>query len=427
MAYSTDSINEPFLVGKGDNSAVVSFAAVGTDRLEADGNTMPNARGWVDWYRNSRNLEPDDIISLLVANNINPGILDTIRDFIIGSGVKLYQNMYTDGKLDRKLLDPQQYAAVSEWLEATGVDDVMSYLCKDILWFGNCFPSLIYTKDKKIYGVKHIDATTVRSGVMDDFQHVDAFFICDDWAKPTYDERNPKDGNVRLVKGYDRMAAEKGYPQAIWHLKDYMPGYPYYSLPSWHGAKNWIKLANEIPKWHLGGIQNGYNIKYHIQIPLSYFQQFPEEKRQAEKERLRASMDEWLSGAENANKSFVSFIAQNSVETDRWKIEPINVKLNDAAFTTLFEQSNMAMTSAHGIHPTLAAVETQGKLSSGSEMRNAALIYMTLKTPRIRRILLKWLYEVKRINGWAKEIEFGFENIEVTKLDVNPTATQSII
>jgi len=160
---------------------------------------------------------------------------------------------------------------------------------------------------------------------------------------------------------------------------------------------------------------------------MSYFEQFSKEKREDAKAKLRKEMNDWLAGSENVGKAFVSYVKQNGLEADKWKISSLEAKLNDEAFTILFEQSNMAMTSAHGLHPTLAAVETQGKLSSGSEMRNAYLVYMALKTKNTRAILLEPLYEIKKINNWPDEVQFGFEDIEITKLDTNPTGSQTVM
>ena len=42
-------------------------------------------------------------------------------------------------------------------------------------------------------------------------------------------------------------------------------------------------------------------------------------------------------------------------------------------------------------------------------------------------ILLKWLYDVKELNKWPADLIFAFKDIELTTLDVNPTATQNTV
>jgi len=415
-----------FIVGGKESAAIVTYG-VGADRLQTEGlQPKENRNGWVEWYKRDQNLTPDNIIKTIFSNNITLGILKTRRDFTMGNGISIFRHEIVEGKKQTVLLDWNNYPEIKNFFLVSNVDEVLRNAALDLLYFGNAFVEFVYNKGNTIMSLHHHDASTVRSGVSNNGL-VSRFFVCDDWSRPKYDEANSKDNNVLVVNGYDRKVPKNGFPKAIMHLKSYMPGFPYYPLPDWYGAMNWISLANEIPLWHLSGIRNGYNIRWHIEVPMSYFEQFPNDKKLEAKEKLRRDMNEWLAGSENVGKAFVSYIKQNGLEADKWKITPLEAKLNDEAFTMLFEQSNMAMTSAHGLHPTLAAVDTQGKLSSGSEMRNAYLVYMALKTNAIRSLLLQPLLEIKKINGWVGEVEFGFEDIEITKLDTNPTGSQTVM
>lgn len=410
-------------------NSVVEFTA-NTDRLTSDnGKDKIVSTEWVPWYSTSKNLEPDSIVRLLTQNNINPPLLDTKRDFIIGNGAKLYESKFTDGKIEKHLIDPKKHPQIADFLEANRIDIVFGQLCKDLLWFGNFFAGVTFAGRGLSMGIDkiyHLDATTVRAAKMSGGD-IPAYFVCDDWTTPKWDAKKPKDGNMTRLKSYNRTEPTKGFPHAVWHGKEYMAGFPYYPLPSWYGATNWIKLANLIPLWHLSGIQNGYHIKYHIKIPLAYFDKFPPELREAEKTKLRTEMNKWLAGATNAGKAFVSFKTQMGIETIDWDIIPIEAALHDEAFTQLFEQSNLAMTSAHSMHPSIAGVQLPGKLGNASEQRIAYDIYIALKVNNIRKILLEPLYQAKKLNKWADNVEFGFENIQPTTLDVNPTGTQTIM
>lgn len=412
-----------------ESSSVVEFTA-NTDRLASEnGKDRTISTEWVPWYSASKNLEPDSVVRLLTQNNINPTILDTKRDFIIGNGVKLYESKFIDGKIEKHLLDPNKYAVIDDFLQQNRIDVFFGQLTKDLLWFGNFFAGVASAgrgMGFKIVKIYHNDATTARAAKMVEGE-IPNYFLCDDWTNPKYDPKKPKEGNVIMLPAYNKNVPQKSRPISIWHGKEYMAGFPYYPLPSWYGVKNWIMLANIIPIWHLKGIQNGYHVKYHIKIPLAYFDKFPPELREAKKTEVRTEMNKWLAGAENVGKAFVSFKTQMGVDTVDWEIIPIDASLHDEAFTQLFEQSNLAMTSAHGMHPSLAAVQLPGKLGNASEQRVAYDIYIALKTGAIRRLLLEILYEVKRVNGWAKNVEFGFENIQPTTLDVNPTGTQKIM
>jgi hypothetical protein len=225
------------------------------------------------------------------------------------------------------------------------------------------------------------------------------------------------------VPSYSEKGTDK---KVMFHGRNYTPGQAYYALPDWYGSLNWINLANEIPLWHLNGIKNGYNIRYHIQIPMSYFDRYKENERMEKREELRSQMTKWLSGAEGSGKTFLSFIKSGGTETDQFKINPISADLKDDAYASIFEQSNQAMTSGHGISPSLAGIETAGKLSSGSEMRMAYQIYCELKTPGPRSILLQWLKEIVwKHNAWPKDIFPAFVSRQITNLDKNPNGVQT--
>lgn len=136
-------------------------------------------------------------------------------------------------------------------------------------------------------------------------------------------------------------------------------------------------------------------------------------------------MTRWLSGAEGSGKTFLSFIKTGANENDKFIITPISADLKDDAYSAIFEQSNQAMTSGHGISPPLAGIETAGKLSSGSEMRMAYQIYCELKTPGPRAILLQWLEEVWKKNNWPADIYPAFVSRQITTLDKNPNGVQT--
>ena len=409
--------------------AVVTFSANPiADRLVVSGTPKENPNGWVEWYNDaSRNSYPDAIIRAITANNINMGILDTKRDFTIGNGILPYTEVIKKGKKEKVPIDLETIPDIKSFLSSYNEECARS--CKDLLWLGNFFLKFNYLKGKKIGSLVHMDASYCRSGIQSAKKgRVEYMYYSPDWTNPKWDSSNPnnEDNNVARYTAYNALDTRANYPVSVWHGKDYMPGYPYYPIPAWHGALNWIRLANEVPLWHLSGIRNGYNIRWHIEVPMSYFESFSPEKRANAKNALIESMNQWLSGSQNVGKAFVSYVKQNGLDADKFVITPLKAELNDEAFTALFEQSNMAMTSAHSIHPSLAGVETQGKLSSGSELRNAYNFWIILKTARTRKLLLDPLYEVAKINGWDPTIKFGFENVELTTLDVNPTASQTV-
>jgi hypothetical protein len=413
-------------------NAVLEFTAT-SDRMSNDtGKTEKNRHDWVQCYASSNNGYWDEIIRTVEKNSISPSILETKRQFIIGGGIHLYKKVYVKGKKTIQLLDEKNYPEIKDFLELSDYNKVKEGQCDDLLWFGSFFEQVLTKgrgKSTKILEAYHMDATTCRSGIINEKTGlVEELFICDDWKKPIYNKDKPSESNVTRLEAYNRKSLYmNGKGKGLYHGKGYSAGYPYYPKPAWHGLLDWMKLSNKIPIWHFNGIENGYHIKYHIKIPLSYFDKFPVDKREAKKQEMRTQMNDWLSGAENVGKAFVSYKIANGTAADEWEIVPIEAMLHDEAFTVLYDQSTMTMSSGHGMHPALAALQIPNKLSNASEQRVAYDIYIALKTHDLRNQLLAPLYLHKKVNGWAEEVEFGFENLEITTLDVNPTGSQNVM
>ena len=108
------------------------------------------------------------------------------------------------------------------------------------------------------------------------------------------------------------------------------------------------------------------------------------------------------------------------------RIKPIETNLQDEALLKLFESANDAASIAQGIHPAVANIQVASKLSSGSEIANAARMYTNIKTPKARRLLLKDLNLVKKLNGSTtdQEIHIGFRDLEITDMSKDPTGRQ---
>src|SRR5690606_20920420 len=98
------------------------------------------------------------------------------------------------------------------------------------------------------------------------------------------------------------------------------PQFDYYSLAFWDGVRSngWLEISNSIPEYKRAIFKNQSSIKYHVQIPMSYWnQKYPKWNTFTELERTKAvndqldEMDAYLTGSDNAMRTFVSFFNVN--------------------------------------------------------------------------------------------------------------------
>ncbi len=396
--------------------------------------TVQKTFKYVNWYDDSKNQEPEQLLKILINNNIAPAILSTKAKFIVGNGIVCYKVVVIDGKKQKQFVDIDTLPEIKALFEDSNINEQLFRAGLDLQYFGNGFFELLQKKGGSIYQIWHKDASSVRCGEIAEDGEIKDFWLSADWAKPRYDEKDEKKGNVRHLNGYFHGAVAKDlFEKCIYHCKEYTPGFPYYSLPSWYGALKWMELANTIPGWHLKGIQNGYVIRYLVEVSSSIFDELGGDNVlvSAAKKKLQEEIDACLGGAENVGKTvFVTMKMQDMIDGGVLKITPISAELHDEAFTMLFQHSNTATTSGMAIDPTLCGIETEGKLSSGSEKRIAYELWLRLHAQRPRQILLDMLTAVARINQWDIKylgIKFGFENTELTTLDVNPTGSQNVM
>ncbi len=415
-----------YMVGGQQEASVVSFSS---DRTASSRSKGGKDKIWARWF-NSQNgddidKEPQILLDLAKNNNLQMPLLNTNVDFCIGTGIGLFRRTIVD---DKTKLQPVEDPIIQEWLDRNQVDEVMNKLATDFYYTGNFFLEGVLQRDMQVASVRHQHPTDCRAELINpNTGRIEHYYLGDFMSgKAKYDADAPLDPKKSTVKKVRSFNADSPGAKFIWHGKQYYPGQKYYGIPQWWGVKTWIRLSNQIPVFHLSGLTKGYNIRWHIKIPLSYFEQFPEKDREAEEDSILAELDALLSGADNHGKAFISRFSDDK-KYPEWKIEPLKGELYDEAYKDIFSHSNTALSSANGVDPSLAGYDTTGKLSSGSEKKNSYNIHVALKTPRPRQILFKWLYDVARINKWDTSISFSFKDFEIMTTDANPTGVQNTV
>lgn len=385
------------------------------------------------WTWGKNNLLPQEREALVLDNNIVPELMGTKRDITVGGGLMCYKEVFKDGK--RAIEEVEQPAAARTWFEElpgkNGGQDIDAYFlkaCRNLIFHSNTFTEGIRTLGNKIDSIEALECRHVRPEKMTKLGEILNWFWSGNWKEYRKEEFAP----MKIPAYRGEMAKQTRF---VLHCMDDLLSDDYLGIPTWWGGRAWIECANAIPIFHINNLRNGYTIRWHIEIPKDYFWDYsaPAQtqtqksalmaKESEDRKAFLARLNEFLAGYEQAGRALITDYELNKAAGKDFpgiKITPLNVDLKDKALLDLFEKSNDANISGQGVHPTLAAIQTQGKLSSGSEIRNAFTMYVAIKTPVKRNILLKPLNLIHKVNGWGEGIKWGFRDIEITKLDDNP-------
>lgn len=390
----------------------------------------------VKWGKD--NLLPYHHRQLLADNDIKQMLINTDVDITCGKGLVFYQlqDENEDGKKEIRFIRDTE---LEDWRDEWMLNEKYSETVQDLKEFGNSWAEFIMSRDRsKCTSFISLDAVDCRLMVPDknSVRRDPATLLLADWKYQMLQEADIKEVNLL---NFDRPDLSQ-YVKSALHIKIAYSGQPFYSLVEWHGTKNWTEVSNLIPKFHKSGLNGGYALRYHVKIPISYLEDRvaaykADGKSEAEavkiiKADIQSQVDTVLQGAENAHKSFQSFVNDHMPNPTGWTIEKIETDLKDDSYIKLSDSADKKHARGHNLHPVLAGIETSGSLSSGSEILNLLNFHVAYKTPRIRRTAMRPLNLILKHNypeKWASGIRIGVEDVELTTVDKNPTGQQNVM
>ncbi len=364
------------------------------------------------WGNN--NLLPNDLKELF-KNNIIPGLFDFKQDMFFGLGPSLYTRD-SEGKAI-----PFYDQEIIEWLESWNYIEFLIAMFADAAMYENMFVKVIPNeKGNKIHSLKHVDADECRISVKNKNGISDTIFV-NNW-------KDKKISDADVYPAYN--IADKTSKVSMLHLMKKSASFRYYAMPVYIGVIDfWLPLANEIPKFHLARMQQSLNIKYHIKVPLRTLEQVRNINKWSKDELDKwfqdklDEIDNMLAGAENAGKTFYTFIENdsNGKEMTGWQIEEVknNEKEMSEANLQLYNETNQAITSAMQVQPSLACIQLGQKMSSGSEILNAYNLHVKTRTPIIRYLSLKAINMAIKINWPDKKAFLAINDPLLVKQEVD--------
>ena len=430
-----ERLNEnAWIAGVRDAAALITFEDLNTQSDLSHESRWKDAR-YMTW--GERNTLPDERELLIRNNNIVGQLLNKRISMTLGQGLQAYRPVYEqtkEGMRERKDFI-RMPARQEDFFEKIEVNDLFQKNAKNFFVHGGLLNEFLMNKGAKlnrgegrVNNIQAMESRHMRISLQDASGKSPNWYWSGYWSKLLRQRQGLRNYTVKRIPAWEK-GKEKG--KFIRYHGNPLTYDDYYYHPEWWGSKRWISLANSIPEFHINNLENGYNIRWHIEVPEDYFdgdttegmteqqKKDAETARQSVKQDFTDSINNFLAGLKNAGRTiFTTYELQRETGKDMTgvKITPLNYDMKDDALLKLFEKSNQAVISAQGLHPTLASIETAGKLASGSEIRNAFLMFLAIDTPLPRRLLLKDIYLASRLNGWDKSIKFCFKDIELTTL-----------
>ena len=444
------------LVELGGSNAVVkfgdyntgSFAAYEPTRRDVHVDKGQHHVQVMNWGKG--NDLPAQRESLIIDNAIIPSLMRTARNALVGEGLLAYEEIFEGGK--RRIEEVQMDSQVADFLEMIDEESYLDAAAAEITKHSSIPVEFKRTVNRKaIASIKVLENKFCRKAKREN--GISPGTVVHDWNSGLAENTRIDQAKYRPTFNWRDEGLIKHRDQVAWY-EDWMFNDGYYATPSWWGDWEWIDLANRIPRFHKAGLDNGWNIRYHVQVPKNYFDgsgtamsqsraqirsakadgesatSKAETERKDNKAKFLAKLDECFKGVTNNGRILMTTYEINVAvgkEFPGVKIEVIDNKLQGDAMQKLYDSSNQANISAMGVPAGLAAIQTAGKMSAGAEMRNSFIMYMALQTRRPRAKMIKPIYDAMRRSGVKMPHKLGFRDLDITKLDESKSATKDVV
>jgi hypothetical protein len=257
----------------------------------------------------------------------------------------------------------------------------------------------LYFDDKmKLTRIENVSPDKVRRG-----QNPNNYFICDDWASRI---------DVRDIQRHHPTCTDKCQ---LFVYEVECLGQEWYPLPKYSSALNFAYLSGELSYFAKSNIQNS--------VFPSFAMMFPKRPQsEEEKNVLRATIDK-MKGAANAGKA-VAFFANSSDQLP--KIESIPTNQNDKLFQEASGLNTEQICFAHTIDPILMGVRTTGSLGSGSDIKQAYVIFEKNVVMPLRDQVMDIFNEILRIAKVSADFTINnFQIINETIVEVEGDASKT--
>lgn len=386
-----------FEIGKKESAQVVegnNYQAFSTPFLKVvEGNlSLPyvNPRQQVNGYTRfgSDNLYPQLLNQMYFTSPLHGAIVDYKTNAAVGGGFEL--TISKDATATEKV-------DVYTFDKRLNLKKMIPIVTKDVIIHNRVYFYLCFNQIGDVIKIKHIGAEKVRRD-----KYGENYFICDDWNSQI---------DIKTVKPYKWGTNQR---ECLYVWESHSVGQDVYPLPQYSSAMNWAFLDGEMSYLQKSNIINS--------IFPSFAMMFPK-KPQSEEEKvaIKNTIDK-AKGAQNGGKA-IAFFANNAESLP--KIESIPTNSNDNLFQNTTESIDSKICQAHIIDPILMGIRVSGKLGSGSDIKQAYIIFEKNTIIPLRGIIeeiFNDLMEISQVKATLSINNFQIVNETIVERDENVSA-----
>jgi len=338
------------------------------------------------------NMYPELLNQMYYSSPLHGAIVDYKANAVIGGGYTLEtKEMTNEDKL--KLFTFEKKIKLAR----TDKD-----ITKQLIVHNRVYFKLCYSKKGDLTKVYPVSPEKVR--ISRDKQ---TYFLCEDWSSRI---------DVKPIKKYHptNTDLEQLYCYELMGL-----GQDWYPLPQYSSALNFAFLSGELSYFAKANIQNS--------IFPSFAMMFPKRPQSEEEKSMIKQTIDRLKGAANAGKA-VAFFANNQDQLP--KIESLPTNSNDKLFQEASSLNTEQICFAHTIDPILMGIRTTGALGSGSDIKQAYVIFeknvvMPLRN-HIEQIVNELLH-IAKIPGKYSINNFQIINETIVELEGDTSKTSDAL
>jgi len=345
---------------------------------------------WVPYFQDSDNVYPNDLAKRARRSSTHSSIINQKVTFIKGKE-------FTFHDMDGNPVDYDELPDdFKEWIKEVNPEgdtlyDVFCDWVQSYVITGNFYPHI--SKSGEFTALYSEDATTVRKS-----KDKKTAYLSNFWRDIKLNTTPTHQYSVTEIPFYDGTNRKQ---YLIHGIRKY-PEFNYYGLPDYVGALDWIDIEYRMSKYNIDKFDNGF-------FPSVLMQLFGEVPDGLNAQQYVEKFKEKFTGEGNNDKMVIELLdspeqAANVKEFDRER---------DGEFLELSQLATKAIISAHRITPSLAGLETAGKLGSSQQIKEEYEKFMnSVIIPDFQEPLLNMLNKII-----ARETSF---NIKVGILNVAP-------